>query len=310
MKRPIRLRDFIEDREGRLYAVSTYDNRHRVGCILRYVPDPCGERVSQTGSRFRKLEFEEAYAYVAQEKPEYADTVQRVPVSDIRKVLKPEDEIQEISRRNPRVSKLIRILRLPEGTFGCTGSLLCGLENERSDIDFVVYGETFFTARDLLRSAIRGGRIDPVSDEMWEFIYRKRNPDLPRDEFLAHEKRKWNRGEVDSVYFDLLFTRSYDALALFPVAKGRTCGRITIQTTVTDASLAYDSPAMYHVDHEEITRVLSFTHTYSGQALEGELIEAKGACEEHNGERWLVVGTTREAKGEYIRSLSLLEGDS
>lgn len=308
MKRPIRLRDFIEDRGGRLYAVSTYDNCERVGCILRYVPDPCGERVSPSGSRFRKLEFEEAYAYIAREKPEYRDTVQRVPARDIRRVLKPEEEIREISRRNSRVRSLCRILALPEGTFGCTGSLLCGLENAGSDIDFVVYGETFFVARALLRSAIGNGMIDPVSDEMWEFIYRKRNPDLPRDEFFAHEQRKWNRGEIDSVYFDLLFTRSYGALDPRPVAKGRTCGRITIHAKVTDASLSYDSPAIYRVDHEEITRVLSFSHTYSGQALEGELIEARGVCEEQDGQRWLVVGTTREAKGEYIRSLSLLEG--
>jgi hypothetical protein len=61
------------------------------------------------------------------------------------------------------------------------------------------------------------------------------------------------------------------------------------------------------VEHDEIAKVLSFSHTYSGQALAGELIEARGVCEEHNGERWLIVGTTRDAKGEYIRSISLLE---
>ena len=57
------------------------------------------------------------------------------------------------------------------------------------------------------------------------------------------------------------------------------------------------------------SRVLSFSHTYSGQALAGELIEARGVCEEHDGEKWLIVGTTREARGEYIRSISLLEGN-
>jgi len=35
---PIRLRDFIEDPDGWLYAVSTYDNTDKVGCVLRYVP--------------------------------------------------------------------------------------------------------------------------------------------------------------------------------------------------------------------------------------------------------------------------------
>jgi predicted nucleotidyltransferase len=53
--------------------------------------------------------------------------------------------------------------------------------------------------------------------------------------------------------------------------------------------------------------VLSFTHTYSGQALAGETIEACGVAEQHGRERWLVVGTTRAARGEYILSKTLLE---
>jgi hypothetical protein len=80
-----------------------------------------------------------------------------------------------------------------------------------------------------------------------------------------------------------------------------------IEAKVTDASLAFDSPAVYEVEHESVSRVLSFTHTYSGQALAGETIEACGMCEQHGNERWLVVGTTREARGEYIVSRTLLE---
>jgi len=74
-------------------------------------------------------------------------------------------------------------------------------------------------------------------------------------------------------------------------------------------ALANDNPATYLIDHEEISRVLSFTHTYSGQALDGERIQAKGVCEVHGDEQWLIVGTSREARGEYIRSLTLLGQD-
>ena len=80
-----------------------------------------------------------------------------------------------------------------------------------------------------------------------------------------------------------------------------------IEAKVTDASLAFDSPAVYEVEHESVNRVLSFTHTYSGQAREGEIIKASGICEHHGNEHWLVVGTTREARGEYIVSRTLLE---
>jgi hypothetical protein len=64
---------------------------------------------------------------------------------------------------------------------------------------------------------------------------------------------------------------------------------------------------MYAVEHPIVSRVLSFTHTYSGQGKTGEIIVACGVCERHGNECWLIVGTTREAKGEYIISRTLLE---
>lgn len=41
---PIRLRDFVADPDGWIYAVSAYDNERNVGCVLRYVPET-GERI-------------------------------------------------------------------------------------------------------------------------------------------------------------------------------------------------------------------------------------------------------------------------
>jgi predicted nucleotidyltransferase len=307
MKKPVRLRDFIEDREGRLYAVSAYDNNEKIGCLLRYIPDPAGERRRKDGRRYRKLDFDKAYAYIASEKPGYMDLIQRVPLADVARVLKPEEEIGAIVRRSTLVARLSGILCLPEGSHGCTGSYLCGLETGESDIDLVVYGRTFSSAREILRRGIAHGKISPLSDEIWETIYQKRRPELSRDEFLLHERRKYNRGEIGGVYFDLLFTRPYDALNPLPVRKGQVCGKMTIEAIVKDASLSFDSPARYLIEHDEIQRVLSFSHTYTGQASDGELIQARGVCEEHGGERWLIVGTTREARGEFIRSLSLLE---
>jgi hypothetical protein len=124
---------------------------------------------------------------------------------------------------------------------------------------------------------------------------------------VCHELRKWNRGQIEGTYFDILYTRSYDNLRSAPTGRGIIMGRKVIQAKVTDASLAFDSPAVYEVEHESVSRVLSFTHTYSGQALSGETIEACGIWEQHRDEFWLVVGTTREARGEYIISLTLTD---
>jgi len=305
--KPIRLRDFIEDRDGWLYAVSAYDNSDRVGCVLRYVPDPRGERSNGDGVRYRKLEFEEAYAKIAAEKPSYADRIQRLPHGDIARVFKPEEELEDCAGRDHRIRKLLEIFSLPPGSIGITGSFLCGLEVASSDIDLVVYGHDWFFAQETLRTAIANGVVEDLDDAMWRRVYRKRNPEISFEEFILHEIRKWNRGVIEDTYFDLLYTRSYDELDRMITGPGDKDGKMTIEALVTDASLAFDNPAVYAVRHSDISKVLSFTHTYSGQALAGETIEAGGVCERHGDERWLIVGTTREARGEYIRSLTLLE---
>ncbi|MDD1696258.1 MAG: DNA polymerase subunit beta [Methanoregula sp.] len=304
---PVRLRDFIEDADGWLYAVSTYDNDERVGCVLRYVPDESGERVNPSGMRYKKYDFEDAYAFIAQHKPYYSNLLQRIPLQDVKRVLKPEIEIQHIVRKHVRVKRLVDLFRLPHGTIGCTGSLLCGLEDESSDIDMVVYGKHWFSAQELVRQGIIAGKLEGLSPDMWKKVYEKRKPDISYDHFVLHELRKWNRGQIDATYFDILYTRSHDALKSVPVGHGTVIGRMKIEAVVTNASLAFDSPAVYEVSHESVSRVLSFTHTYSGQALEGETIEASGICEQHGNDYWLVVGTTREARGEYIISKTLLE---
>ncbi len=230
-----------------------------------------------------------------------------MPHCDVVRVYKPEEEIGKVAARSARVRRLLAHLDLPAGSFGCTGSLLCGLENAASDIDLVVYGDAWFVAQRQLRHLVEAGMIPGMSTAMWRKVYDKRVPEISFDAFVLHEQRKWNRGEFEGTYFDLLYTRAYGNLDAVPAGMGTVLCRATIEATVTDASLSFDSPAVYAVDHDEISRVLSFTHTYSGQALAGEVIEARGVVEEHGDERWLIVGTTREAKGEYIVSKTLLE---
>lgn len=303
---PLRLRDFIEDKDGWLYAVSTYDNQEKAGCVLRYVPVEKGARVHPSGRRYTKYDFEEAYAHITKFKPSYAGLLHYVPYPDVKRVLKPDLEIDRIAATNPRVMKLVRLFGLPKGTVGCTGSLLCELANESSDIDMVVYGKFWFAAQAFVRQGIREGKIEGLSESMWRKVYEKRKPEISYDTFVLHEQRKWNRGQVEGTYFDILYTRSYDGISGAPSGRGTVLGKATIEAKVTDASLAFDNPAVYEVEHESVSRVLSFTHTYSGQALSGETIEARGVLEEHGSEQWLVVGTTREARGEYIVSKTLL----
>ena len=85
--------------------------------------------------------------------------------------------------------------------------------------------------------------------------------------------------------------------------------RYTVRTSTykyvhihTFYTYAFDYPAEFKLDHEEITHVVCFTATYTGQAIKGELIEIAGQVEQaSDGLKRIVVGSSREALGEYIK---------
>ena len=149
-----------------------------IGCVLRYVPDENGERVHPSGKRYTKYDFEDAFAHVARHKPQYAGLLHRIPHADVKKMLQPDEELPRIARTHPRVQKLVDLFGLPAGTIGCTGSLLCELENETSDIDMVVYGRHWFTAQQKVKQGIAIRDDRRTSPEMWRKVYEKRKPEI------------------------------------------------------------------------------------------------------------------------------------
>ena len=77
---------------------------------------------------------------------------------------------------------------------------------------------------------------------------------------------------------------------------------------------AFDNPSLYTIENleilegveKDIKEVVSFTHTYAGEVIDGEHVVAKGKVEKviQDGKDdyyRLVVGTTREAIDEYLK---------
>jgi predicted nucleotidyltransferase len=304
-----RLRDFLITRDDWIFAVSDYFHPHGIRSTLRYVPDDSGER-ELAGKRYKKYDFDVAFDFMRMNRPEWVEDVHVVPEENIKEVLSPSSAIARLYGLDKRVTEIVDILEregINREMMGITGSLLPGLQNEGSDIDFVVYGEKWFVARDAITKAkSEPGPIEDIDMDMWKKIYNKRIPEISFDEFVLHEKRKGNRGMVDGTYFDLLFVRSWEQIK-DPAPRGIDTGTMRTEAKVTNADFAFDSPSIYKVEHDEIDHVLSYTHTYAGQALEGETIEVQGVVEQIGEIKRLVVGTSREPKGEWIRSLTLLE---
>lgn len=321
------LRDFFVTKDGLIFSVPDYFHPPEgIRSILRYIPDVNGPRVRRTnGKRYRKAVFEESFDYLKKNHPNWVSDVAVVPRSEIAEILKPSDVVKDIlsgKRKNPAAFELIRRFieaGIPAESMGITGSTLAELENDESDIDFLVYGTDWLKAKDALAVMKKedAGKKDSkfqiaeLDDGMWRTVYQKRKSPLYFEDFFAHEIRKGNRGmftvqDGRNVYFDLLFVRSEDQIQN-PIQRGTDTEKTIIEAIVTNAEFAFDSPAIYRVDHDEIDEIYSYTHTYAGQALAGEKIRACGIVEVVGDKKRLVIGTSREAEDEWMISLSLLE---
>ena len=91
-------------------------------------------------------------------------------------------------------------------------------------------------------------------------------------------------------------------------------GIAKIECDIVSALGAFDNPSLYTIENVEILEgvekdlkeVVSFTHTYAGEVVDGEHVIAKGKVEKvitEGKEDYfrLVVGTTREAIDEYLK---------
>lgn len=304
-----RLRDFLETREGLLFSVAAYpaEGERSLPTLLRFVPDRRGPRVRQ-GVRYRKVAGVEARRFLRENHPAYLgppDDLQRVPADRVARHLPTRGAAARCGPEARRVAALLG----PPGAIGVTGSHLCGLAAPGSDIDLVAYGRGFEAARKRLARALKRGPVRPLSDREWDRVWEKRRPPLPREEFILHERRKGNRGVFEGRRFDLLYVRSWPELRGYRPWRGEPVGRCTLRARAIEVERPFDTPTLYRTDHPEVGWVMGFRHDFVDQVRPGEWFEARGRLERRGREVRLVVGRPDTPRGEWIRSLSLVEGE-
>lgn len=331
-----RVRDFIYTHDDLFFATTTYLHPNdRILSFLRYIPDPNGER-SINGSKYNKVDSNQAYEFLNKHHPEYLTDcdvtrvkMMGVPVDKVKKILRPEKRLKKILNLNSPDELLQKVIKVAE-TFkehtgisyhhmGISGSILPGLYDPHvSDVDFVIYGLENHQKAMKAFSAMKydeNSSLKSISEDKWHKLYEKRIKDstLSFEEFKWYEERKNNRGVVDGTLFDILATREWDEISgTFGEETYDPIGTVELEATVSNALAAFDNPAVYQIEDVNIingsdvniSEIASYTHTYSGQAVEGERIIAKGKLEKVNGKKIryrLVVGTTRESLDEYIK---------
>lgn len=303
-------RDFIATSDGLVFAVmSGHSEKGRIPGFLRYI---------HREGQYHKLGTAEANRHLAEKKPEYLFTSSRlhaslhgIPQVDILHHYQPGTRLQQIlaeKTTDPLVQTTQNLCRLLETegvdleAVGITGSLLIGAHRAGSDIDLVIYQRpVFFKARTAIARLIASGDIQELAEHDWRSAYDRRGCALDFEAYLQHERRKLNKGILGGIKFDISLTGEDLPARSDAVAKA---GYWLLRARVIDARYAYDYPAVYELDHPDIPEVWSFIQTYAGQAETGEWVEIRGLLEiGADGLKRIVVGSSREAPGEYIKTI-------
>lgn len=305
-------RDFLETPEGLIFAVvDAMVEDGKVLCFLRYV------REGRDG-RPRKLDTEAANHHLHTYYPGYLHHSARldaglhaVPESRVSRHYRPRRHLQDLLRGGTedwleaRLCRLVACFAqrgLDPAALGVTGSLLIRAHTRTSDIDLVTYSRSaFFAAREIIRAGIADGLFVGLDGAAWQEVYRRRGCVLGFADFVWHERRKANKALFEGTKFDLTQVAAIPDEPAVPWCKS---GATKLTGVVRDDAAAFDSPARYRIDHPDIPEILVFTQTYVGQAVTGERIEAAGQVErDPGGRRRLVIGSSREAPGEYLKVL-------
>lgn len=306
-------KDFIETAEGLCFAVvqngaETCEDGNKVLCFLRYL--------KQDGGRWHKVSTEQANAYLKTHHPGYLHysavldaQLHAITMDNIVRHHQPKQRFQQvlINQQRDKVEQdlydlclLFQQNGLDLAQVGVTGSILIGAQKQDSDIDLVFYRhEAFHKARAMTADLIGKQQLGNLGEKDWQEAYARRSCDLSLQEYVWHEHRKFNKALINGRKFDLNFVGETGNANSSVYQK---CGEITVRCKITEDQYSFDYPALYSIDHKTIKTVVCFIATYTGQAVVGELVEISGLLEQANdGSKRIVVGSSREAPGEYIK---------
>jgi uncharacterized protein len=309
-------KDFIETAEGLCFAVVQGGTEHcggqdKVLCFLRYL-----KRDPEKNGLWHKVSTEQANEFLRRHCPEYLyhsaildAQLHAVATNRILRHHSPRQRLLQIlhSQQRDKVEQdlydlclLFQQNDLDLAQAGVTGSILIGAQQRQSDIDLVFYDrEIFHKARAITANLIDRQQLGGLGDKDWQEAYVRRSCALTNQEHVWHERRKFNKALIHGRKFDLNFVAGqiHSDPAIY-----HKLGEITVQCKITEDWHSFDYPALYAINHETIGTVVCFIATYTGQAVVGETVEISGLLEQaEDGSKRIVVGSSREAPGEYIK---------
>ncbi len=318
--------DYILTNDGLFFAVkgSTHPE-NLVVAILRYVPDPNGDRVLG-GVRYKRVyDIDSTSEYLRKNHPGYVNHIPRlgiklqsVPINKIARNYEPRERLNGIlaspeSEVEQVLTDFVNALSASSGvstdSFGVSGSLLIGLQTGGSDIDINVYGQgngrRTYDALAEIREKLDW--VKPLEGELFDSVLSSRWGDtgVPLDQFSRIESSKVLHGLVHGrEYFVRLLMADDDSVS-------KPIKRATIRARIFDASRSIFNPCIYSVtqvsgdtENLEVSELKSYRGKFTEQAQEGDMVEARGTIEEVHGEDCIYHRLILGGSGDYLLPLN------
>ncbi len=327
---------YLETRDRLFFSVKGLEHPpDRWISVLRYAPDPQGNRIRNGQSYRRFYSFSEQEQFIRANCPQYLaydpffqTTLQSVPRFLALRIHDPRQRLKELKQAtgSKKIEKdaaaLASLLKneagVPWPCLGISGSLLIGLDTDSSDLDISVFGEqncyqVYRALRKLLddRSCAELNRLD---DQGMDELYAERSTDTRMDleDFISLECRKVNQGRFRSrTYFIRFIREAHEAEeGIYGRLSYTQLGRAEISAVVADDRGAIFTPCRYIVSKArgpvgqelaDLTEIVSFRGRFCEQVQAGESIEASGMLElvqNNRGRSWqrLLLGNSTEDK--------------
>lgn len=319
--------DYIKTVDGLFFAVK--GGRHRddlVIAVLRYVPDPDGDRVLDGQRYSRVYNLDETSKFLKDKYPSYVNYIdwlyiesQSVPTERVAEYYKPEEKLQKImdNHNSTLEHKIVNFVRtmsessgVPITSFGVSGSMLIGLETENSDIDLNVYGESegrkVYDALRVIRrlvdwiSPYNKYSIEPVLESRWA------DTRIDLDVFRSVECEKVLHGQVSGIDYFIRLLIEEDVGVSEPICTSK------ISATVVDASYSIFTPCVYQVkdslaedvtQNYEVVELKSYRGKFTEHVKNSDEILARGTIERVNEGGVTFYRLMLGQKGDYLLSI-------
>lgn len=283
----------------------------RIIAFIRYFPSKDGSRKMEGTAYGKVYSLSKRYALLKKRFPQYLvydpvfdETLCEVPISDVKKVYRPREKLQELrgSREldslERRALQLAELLKdeadVPWDSIGISGSIMVGLHTANSDIDPIVYGsQNCRKVYSALERMFKSGheRIGPYTRENLKvlFDFRSKDTHMGFEDFVRTESRKVSQGKFQGTDYFVRFVKDWPEVdEEYGEVQYRNVGHARIKATVANDSEAIFTPCKYTVENatvvegsviQPIVEIASFRGRFCEQAKKGERVAAQGKVE-------------------------------